>query len=262
MRDPASDSRHSAHSPAKSLQKALAILDAVAASPHPLTTAEVATIARIARPTAYRLVHTLEAEGYLTSDSRGRLQPGFAVISLAAKVLDGDRIRAEALPQLHVLAAATGERANLGGIFKGRVLYMAGSDKPNLPVLHARFGRIVPVHCSAMGKAILSELSESEVRAILRDRPLPAFTETTITDIDRLLKALDEVRLQGYALNNAEYIAGWYSVAVPVRPKGGRTEVAVNLTGHSLQTLLNHLDKLRETAEVIAHKIEFVEPSR
>src|ERR1700684_784808 len=108
----------------KSLRRALTVLNVVAGADHPLTVADVAIKAGIARPTAYRFVQTLVAADYLPQDPLdGRLSVGFAVLPLASSLLDRNRMRIEALPHLHSLARETGERANLGILYRDRVLY-------------------------------------------------------------------------------------------------------------------------------------------
>ena len=159
----------------KSLRKALTVLNAVAGADRPLTVAEVAINSGIARPTAYRFVQTLVAAGYLTQDpADGRLSMGFAVLPLASSLLDRNRMRKEALPHLQSLAQQTGERANLGVLYRDRVMYVAGVEKPALPTIYSRFGKSAPAHCSSLGKAILAYLSEAEVRALLARKPLAA----------------------------------------------------------------------------------------
>jgi DNA-binding IclR family transcriptional regulator len=103
----------------KSLRKALTVLNVVAGADRPLTVAGVAIKSGIARPTAYRFVQTLVAADYLVQDPLdGRLSVGFAVLPLASSLLDRNRLRIEALPHLHALAQQTGERANLGILFR------------------------------------------------------------------------------------------------------------------------------------------------
>src|SRR5450755_2564016 len=105
----------SERSTVKSLRKALTVLNVVASADRPLTIAEVAIAAGIARPTAYRFVQTLVAAGYLAQDLvDGRISVGFAVLPLASSLLDHNRMRIEALPYLHSLSKETCERANLG----------------------------------------------------------------------------------------------------------------------------------------------------
>lgn len=178
----------------KSLRKALAVLDVVAAAEHPLSVAEIALRAGIARPTAHRLVKTLVSDGHLAEDSRdARLSIGFAVLPLAASLLDRNRLRIEALPHLHTLAQQTGERVNLGILHRDRVLYLAGVEKPALPTIYSRFGKTVSAHCCSLGKAILAYLPENDVRALLQRQPLTANTPNSITNLTSFMKELREL---------------------------------------------------------------------
>src|ERR1035437_6949910 len=166
-----------------SLRKAFSLLNAVANADHPLTIAEASAAAKISRPTGYRVVDALMAEGHLSQDSFGRLHIGFATLPLAAKVLDTTRLRAEAMPFLQELSKSTGRRSNLGVLYRGRILHIAGAEKPSLPVLYARFGKIVPLHCTAMGKALLAYLPDDQVEALIEAQGMKAYTSHTIVSL-------------------------------------------------------------------------------
>lgn len=240
----------------KSLRKALAVLNAIAAAEHPLTVAAVALHAGIPRPTAYRVVQTLVASGYLVQEPRdGRLSIGFAVLPLASSVLDRNRMRLEALPHLHTLAKQTGERTNLGILYRDRVLYIAGVEKPVLPTLYSRFGKNAPAHCSSLGKAILAFMPEPDVRGLIEREPLSGYTPTTITSRGGFLKELAETRARGYALDRAEHAPGSYCLAVPIFDASNRPLGAIGLSGRALEPLLEHRDLVRQTAEIISHHL-------
>jgi IclR family acetate operon transcriptional repressor len=240
----------------KSLRKALTVLNAVAGADRPLTVAEVAINSGIARPTAYRFVQTLVAAGYLTQDpADGRLSMGFAVLPLASSLLDRNRMRKEALPHLQSLAQQTGERANLGVLYRDRVMYVAGVEKPALPTIYSRFGRSAPAHCSSLGKAILAYLSEAEVRALLARKPLVALTPTTITNAAAFAKELEATRERGYAIDRAEHAFGSCCVAAPIFDANNRPIGAIGVSGRDLEPLIKHQELVRHTAEVISHHL-------
>ena len=224
----------------KSLRKALTVLNAVAGAERPLTVAEVAINSGIARPTAYRFVQTLVAAGYLAQD------PG---------LLDRNRMRKEALPHLQSLAQQTGERANLGVLYRDRVMYVAGVEKPALPTIYSRFGKNAPAHCSSLGKAILAFLSEVEVRALLARRPLVAFTPSTITNAALFAKELEKTRERGYAIDRAEHAPGSSCVAAPIFDAENRPIGAIGISGRDLDLLIKHQELVRHTAEVISHHL-------
>lgn len=237
----------------KTLQKALAILDAFAVAERPLSVAEVAVRAGVTRPTAHRLIQTLVGEGYLAQDpGDSRIMPGYSVLQLAASLLDTNMIRLESLPHLESLARASGERVSLGILHRHRMLYLAGVEKPSLPTIYSRFGKTSPAYCSAMGKAILAHLPEAELRAYLRNQPLVPYTETTITDEVALRAELAEVRRKGFAVDREENSTGTACVGSPILLHG-RPVAAVSVIGRSLDPLLAHNQIVQHTAEVISH---------
>lgn len=237
----------------KTLRKALAIFDAFAAAEMPLTVAEVAIRAGVTRPTAHRLVQTLIADGYLTQNRRdGRISPGYSVLRLAGSLLDTDQMRLEALPHLEKLAHELGERANLGILHRNELLYLAGVEKPSLPTIYSRFGKTAPAYCSSLGKAILSYLPKSRLDAYLDQVPLEIRTEHTITDEAALRKELVEARKKGYALDREEHIPGLYCVASAIILDGAPIG-SIGVTARSLEPLVEHVEIIQHTAEVISH---------
>lgn len=232
----------------------MAVLDAIAKSERPLSMAELAVRAGIARPTAYRLVQTLAGEGHITQDpTDGRLSIGFAVLPLAASLLDRNRMRLEALPHLHNLAQQTGERANLGILHRDQVLYLAGVEKPSLPTIYSRFGKTAPAHCSSLGKAVVAYLPETRVTTLLSAHPLVAQTSTSITSVPAVLAELEETRRRGYSLDREENVPGSFCVGATIFDARNQPVGAISLSGRALEPLLAHVETLRHTAEVISH---------
>ncbi len=238
----------------KSLRKALGILRAVTEAGRDPTVAEVAVQTQLARATTHRLVQTLLTEGYLEQVD-GRLSCGFSVLPLAASLLDHNRLRLEALPHLQTLAQKTMQRTNLGLLHQNRLLYLAGIEKPSLPTIYSRFGRMIPAHCCSLGKAILSHVSEDEVKALIAVQPLVAKTPNTITSIRSFMNELAAVRKRGYAIDKAEHVPGIYCVAAPIFDAQRRPIAAIGLSGSALDSVLNEAPLVMHTAEVISHML-------
>ncbi|MCO5066170.1 MAG: IclR family transcriptional regulator [Rhizobiaceae bacterium] len=239
----------------RSLRKALAVLECIGSSRTPPRIAEVAIAVGISRPTAYRIVNTLIAEGYVTQDVQsGRLSIGHSVLMLSASLLDSNRLRLESLPHLESLAELTGERTNLGIIHRHKVLYIAGVEKPSLPTIYTRFGKTAPAHCSSLGKAILAHLPPVEVERILCAEPLIASTPNSITTAIKLHEELAETRGRGYALDRQEHEIGSCCVAAPIFGDGGVIG-AIGISSQAIEPLLEQVDVLRHTAEVISHRL-------
>jgi DNA-binding IclR family transcriptional regulator len=237
----------------KTLRKALSILDAFAAAERPLTVAEVAILTGVTRPTAHRLVQTLVAEGYLTQDARhGRVSPGYSVLQLAGRLLDSDQLRIEALPYLESLARTSGERANLGILHRNQLLYLAGVEKPSLPMIYSRFGKTAPAYCASLGKAILAQFPEERLAAYLADQPLLRRTPATITQESALRRELAKTKDQGFAVDAEEHTAGVFCIAAAILVDGSPAG-AIGVTGRALDPLMEHVGSVRHAAEVISH---------
>lgn len=234
----------------KTLRKALVILDAFAGAQRPLSVAEAASRAGITRPTAYRLIQTMVAEGYLAQDPRdGRIGAGYSVLRLAGTLLDSNRLRLESLRHLETLAKVCGERANLGILHRNALLYLAGVEKPSLPTIYSRFGKTVPAHGTALGKAIIAHLSDEDAQVYI---DAACASETPPGDQAAVRAELDEIRRRGFALDEESHLPGVYCVAAPIVVDGVPL-AAIGVTGRSPEPLSAHADIVRHSAEVISH---------
>lgn len=240
----------------KTLRKALGLLEVIATSDHALSVAELASRAGISRPTAHRLVQTLAADGYVEPDPlSGRLSIGLAVLPFAASVLDSNRLRVESLPHLRTLAESTQQRANLGVLHRHQVLYLAGMEKPSLPMIYSRFGNLAPATCSSLGKAIMAFLPSEEVDEIVASHPLVQYTETTITDPARLAAELEATRKRGYSIDMGEHRSHSVCVSAPIFDSYNRPVGAIGISGRTIEPLLAEVQTVRHAAEVISHLI-------
>ena len=238
----------------KTLGKALTLLDVVAGSEHPPTVSELALKAGLTRPTAHRLVQTLIAAGFLQQNPLdNRLTIGFAVLPLASSLLDRNRLRLEALPHVQALAQKMNERVNLGILNRNRVLILAGGEKPSLPTIYSRFGRTVPVHCCALGKAMLAFLPVGEMLDIVKAHPLTARTPKTITTMAALLDDLEGVRARGYSIENGENSPTSCCVGVPIFDNRDRPIGAISVSARALEPLVKNIGDALRTAELISH---------
>jgi IclR family KDG regulon transcriptional repressor len=238
----------------KSLQKALAVLEAVSVAETPPRIAEVALEIGISRPTAYRIAQTLIAEGYLRqAPDSGRLSIGYSVLQQSARLLDGNRMRIEALPHLQHLATVSGERTNLGILHKNKVLYLAGVEKPSLPTIYSRFGKTAPAHCWSLGKAILAHLPEKVVRNLISAEPLIAQTPKSITGVVAFLEELEIIRKQGYAADCEEHMLNSFCIAATIFDGQNRAVGAIGISGKNMEQIAVHIPVLRLTADKISH---------
>jgi DNA-binding IclR family transcriptional regulator len=209
----------------QSVDRALRLLDRVAATPGGETAAVLAAQCEINRATAWRLLGTLEAHGLVERDpSTNRYKPGLALIRMSAAAGYDGLVR-RTRPILERVSAQTGETADLAIAGLHGVTYVSEVAPPNVLAV-SWLAREVPLHATSTGKALLAWLSEEEAVGML-ERPLRGFTDTTVTDLERLQAELAETRARGYAVSAGELEPTLYGVSAPVRHEGDGRPLAI-----------------------------------
>lgn len=211
----------------QSLDRAFGLLELLAEADGDLALSELATRSGLPLPTIHRIVRTLVASGYVRQLPSRRYGLGPRLIGLgdAASRMLGSW----AQPQLAALVDAVGETANMAMLDGDAVVYVAQAPSRHSMRMFTEVGRRVPVHCTGVGKVLLAGLREADVRALLARTGMAAPTPHTITDPDALLRELDRIRRQGYAVDDAEQELGVRCVAVAV--PGGPSPTAVSISG-------------------------------
>lgn len=235
-----------------SLGKALSALEAIASAGAPPTTAELAAALGMPRPTVYRIVKALTAQGYLMQGPDGRLHVGFAVLPLAAGLLDRIPLRIHAIPHLEHLAEKTGHRTNLAVLHSGKVMILGGCERPGLPRIYSHFGNVVPPHASGLGKAVISRLEEDEVKMLLGAEPFARRTGRTATTLPAVLKEREASAARGYAVEDGESTTSSFCIAAPL-VVGERPIGAISISGRQGQDMHRFAPDLLQCAELISH---------
>ncbi len=215
------------------VRKALDILDCLSKERTPLPTKEIARRCGISRPTAYRLLSTLASYGYVSRDHNQdeRYRLSYKVLELSKSLLDGIELRQQALPFLTSLSQAANETVHLAVLDRDEVIYIDKVESTQPVRMHSTIGCRNPVHCTALGKAILAYLPPDERKRILDSVELERRTANTLTDRDRLEEHLDAVRLQGFAMDDLENEEGIRCVGAPIFGYSGKVVAAVSVSG-------------------------------
>ncbi len=241
----------------QSVERALAILDALAGTASGLGLTEVCGRVGLHTSTAYRLLATLAARGYVRQDRDRRVyRLGLHLLHIGEAARGQCDLREEAVGRLEALARRAGELANLVIPSGQRAIYIAQAQPPTRhPVrMFTQLGAWVPLHCTAVGKAIIAHWPAEEVEQVLRDG-LPAYTANTITNPLRLQRELDEVRRLGYAVDDEERELGVRCLASPVRDADGHVVAALSISGPSGRVTPDRLAELGEMVRQAAAQL-------
>jgi DNA-binding IclR family transcriptional regulator len=180
------------------------------------------------KPTLHRMLQQLEGAGLLVRQSDGRhYGTGTRLRRLAEDLLLNATQHGARHAVLRNLVEEIGESCNVTALSGNEVVYLDRVETPEPLRFFLHAGSRVPVHCSASGKMILSQLSPSQRRKLLAHAPLKQYTPNTVTDLDLLEEELKRVRRDGFALDDEEFLPGLVCVAVLVPTDTGRSNLCL-----------------------------------
>lgn len=216
----------------QSLQRGLQILDMVVQSGEPLRLADIARDLEMDRASAFRLLQTLERNSLVAKDPlRKNYTVGGRLLQWASTIGQDASLVATARPYLEQLVNRTNESGHFGVLSKDRALLLDYIGSRGTIVVQNRVGVFEPLHCTALGKALLAFQPAARREALIAGIRFERHTESTIADRAGLEKTLEKVRSDGVAYDEGEYNGVLYCVAAPVI---GRDGVAVGAIGVSM----------------------------
>lgn len=229
---------------AQVLERSFAILDVLAQSTEDLSLADMGARLNLHKSTSYRLLRTLERYHFAQKDiDTGKYRLGSKLLELGARAVARFDLATIARPYLEKLSSQSGETAHLGVLRDCEVVSIAVADGRHALRMSVTIGSKAPVHCSALGKAILALLPEREVDMIVRKRGLRAYTQHTITRRSELKTELAQIRTRGFSIDEQELEEGLKCIGAAVYDYSGRVVAALSIAGAALR-----LDKKRVSA--------------
>lgn len=215
----------------EALAKGLRLLSYFSAERPALRVKDLVDLSGIPMPTTFRLVATLEDEGYLERTVDGRVRPGTRVLSLGFAAMQGLDLVQISEPAVRELAAATGETVNLGVLHGDQVLFIARIVRRNtLVAANIRVGSTVPAVFSSIGKTILAHMPDKELaQCLTEDSFRGIWGPRAVRTLDALNVQLEAARRDGYLVQRDEAIPGLSSIAAPIRQADGVVSAAINV---------------------------------
>jgi IclR family transcriptional regulator, acetate operon repressor len=210
----------------QSVDRVFGLLEHLADGDGSLTLSELAARSALPMPTIHRLIRFLVSQGYVRQDPAKRYTIGPRMIWLGEAA--SRMLGSWATPVLSRLVDEFGETTNMAMLECDGVIYVAQVPSPRAMRMFTEVGRFVMPHCTGVGKAIMSTMSDDEVTALLQRTGMPARTEHTITDVDAMLAELATIREAGYAVDDGEQELGVRCVAVPVPDLPFRAAISVS----------------------------------
>ena len=238
-----------------SLLKAAEVLRQIVAHDEGLTQAEIQSIVHLPKATAFRILNSWINEGFVRKVGT-RYFAGIALAQAGLKSLKGLELRDKARPVLAKLAHLSGETAHLAAQSGAHALILEVADSPNPVRAASRAGALADIHCSSTGKVFLAAKSNEEIEEVLARSSLDPRTPKTHTSLATLMEDLENVRANGYAVDNEEYYRGVRCLAAPVHDATGQLIAAIGITGTADRFTTDRNQEISEYVKDAAHELQ------
>jgi DNA-binding IclR family transcriptional regulator len=243
------------------------MLEAVAQEPEGLSNAEISRKLEIPKSSASYILRTLQAQGYLNRDGEsGKYRVGLKVLSLSRGALSGIDVREVALPIMRHLVEKTNLTCHLAILDGPDAVYIEKVEPTGFLRVDTWVGRRMHVHTTSVGKALVAHIPQERLEKILAERGMEKRTSKTITTLPRLLKDLEKVRAQGYAVDDEENNMGARCVGAPVFNQKGVIEASIGLSGTTnqvnAQTMPRIVEALKDAARHVSMQLGYRPPQR
>ena len=215
----------------QSLDRGLAILEAVAASPQPVPLRQLTDLIGIDRSSVFRLANTLRQRRFLAhpKDSKDYIlgPTAWRLSRRYGRTVLGTFFH----HHLQELTATLGETSHFA-VREGVEVFFIDHQIPAGQVVSVagQTGEYAPLHCTAHGKALLADFDRAALAGLLGRAPLPVYNKRTVKSVTRLARICAQVRIDGFAIDDGEYIEEVRCVAAPIRDAQGEIVASVGIS--------------------------------
>ncbi len=245
---------------APSVKKAFAILGAVSPSRDGMGVSDLAKKLKMAKSTVHGMTSALEELGALMRDPlTKKYKLGFTLLEIGRSAYSQVDLQASARPITEELMERTQTSVFLGILNWDQVTILDIVESRQDLNITAPVGSIIPLFAGAVGKVFLASMSEEQAATIVNSKGLPRFTDNSIVDKNMYFKELLQVRENGYAVDDEEYILGVRAVASPLTGLGQLRSAIwtvgfkASLDEKKMQTLARETQK---AAKAISRRIQ------
>lgn len=240
----------------QSVERTLSILETLSEHGNGLGITEISEKVNLHKSTVHRLLNTLIVKGYVEQNNEtNRYKLTFKLFELGSKKVEKMNIVSAARPLLNELMNKTNEVIHLVVREGTEIVYIVKVESQNPIRMYSRIGKRMPVYCTAVGKAMMSYMSQEEIKSIWQNSHIEKLTQYTITDFDEFNKNLEIIKNQGYAMDEQENEIGIRCIASVVRDYRGKVCAAISISGSIISFKEEDIDKFSKLIIEYASKI-------
>lgn len=214
------------------VDRTLDVLELLSVETESIGVTEIGTRLGLNKSTVYRILSALGERGYIEKvTGKNVYKIGLKMVELSSVYLNNVELKTEARPYLRELSNKFGQPVHLATLDGLDAVYIDKFDVVNSIRLYSQIGRRIPVYCSALGKSLLSGLSDEEIQNAAKKSVYVKKTDKTIKDKEELIRQIKKVQVVGWSVDDEEHDLGVRCIAAPVFDYRGKVIAAVSVAG-------------------------------
>ena len=242
--------------PIQSLDRGLRLVLEVGAAGRPVSLGELTESLGIDRSSVYRLANTLTLRGFFSQSPETKAYTlGPAIWQLASQMRQSNPLLQVAREHMAALVEQTGETSHLAVREEDRVVFLDYALTSHVVGVSVGSGRAEPLHCTALGKALIVDFDLGQLRELLGPGRLRAYTPKTIGSIRELADECQNVRQRGFAVDDLEFQDGVRCVAAPIRDFDGPVVAAIGISAPSSRLTKRQLNEVGSQVKAAADTV-------
>jgi DNA-binding IclR family transcriptional regulator len=245
----------------QSIDRAVAIMECFNEERKELKLSEISMMLELNKSTVHGIITTLKYHGFVSQDENTqKYRLGLRFIEFGEKVMNSISIRNVALPIINKVCLKIEETVHIAMLDGFNIVWIEKQECNRSIKTSTTIGAKMPAYTTADGKVILSHQNKDKINDYF-PKKIPKFTPNTITSKQNLLKQLEAIKENGYAIDNEEYIEGIKCVAAPIFDHEGNVWLSISTTGPAFrmtETKINELKVIiKEAANEISYRIGY-----
>jgi IclR family acetate operon transcriptional repressor len=249
------------------VQRAIQVLEILATTAEGFSLADLSKRLDVPKSTLFRILTTLKHNSLVNHDEqRRKFTLGLKLLDWGNVALSRIDLKTVAHPHLVRMARETKQSYYLAILDHYEVILIDRVDTPEIWTMVARLGQRSPVHATASGQILISDLRPEVLEKIIKRSGLKKYTVRTITSLRKLKQRLVKVKECGYSVADAEYKPDLCALAVPIFDHHSRVAAALMMalphamTAKNKKMLDGMIEMLKQEAARISHEIGYQEP--
>lgn len=245
----------------QTVDRALQLLEILAEHPRGMQPKEMEEYLELNKVTVHRLLATLENRGFIERAGNSYVI-GLKVVELSSMKLSNVELKTEASPYLRELVNKLGLPVQMAILEGTQAVFIDKIESIHSFRMYSQIGKRIPVYACGVGKILLMQKMDEEIRDAMNGVEFKQFTSKTLTDVEQVIEAIKEVKKKGYAVDDEEHEEGIYCVAAPIYDYMGKVIAAISVADTKKQFIKStnkQINLIKQTAIQISKRLGYLE---